>query len=67
MSNFILLYVGIQYSQQPLLKMLSFFQLMFLASLSHIKWLRLCVPMFGSSVLILCQLLYSFNYCDSCC
>lgn len=45
--------------------MLSFFQLIFLASLSNSKWLKLCVPMFGSSVLfywstclILCQLCY---------
>lgn len=49
-SNFTLLHVDIQFSQKHLLKMLSLLQLMFLVSLSNIKWLKLYALMFGSSI-----------------
>lgn len=61
-SNFIPLRVAIQLSQHCLWKMLSFLQCVFVASLSNIKWLKLCVLMFGSSRLVFLLGPYCFYY-----
>lgn len=50
LSNFILLHVGILFSQHLLLKILSFLECIFLACLSTIRRLQLHVLMFGSFV-----------------
>lgn len=48
---FISLHVDIQFSNYYLLRSLSFLCWMFLASLSNIRWLQLCVLMLGSFIL----------------
>ena len=67
-SIFILLHVDIQLCQHHLLNMLSFFHLIFFASLSKIKCLKVCGLISGSSIrfhwfscLFLCQ--YQAVFC----
>jgi hypothetical protein len=61
-SSFIFLQMDNHFSQQHLLKKLSFLYHMFLAPLSKIRWVYLCGFIFGSSIqfhwsscLFLCQ------------